>query len=190
MNLRQQSKLKTREHILNKTALLLDNVGFLALSSNMIAKSANVSQGTVFLHFETKENLLKIVLNNKIEIIENDLNNKCKINNSTQTFLKNYLEVVSENENLLMSLSKDFAYLPDTVRKKIASYENLTKNLFFENLQKKGKKKISIVDTFVAIDGFYSQIQRYFVEKSEDTTTSIIKEKRGRLLKLYRILFE
>jgi len=190
MNLRQQSKQKTREHILNETALLLREVGFLDLSANMIARSSKVSPGTVFLHFGTKENLLRIVLDNIISSLENELKTRCKISSSTHIFLKNYLEVIIEYENILSSLSRDFFYLPESVRKKITIYETLTKNMFFENLQKKGKKKISIVDAFVAIDGFYSQIQRYLVEKNEDNTGSIIKDKKGRLLKLYRILFE
>ena len=79
MNLRQQSKQKTREHILNETALLLREVGFLDLSSNMIARSSKVSQGTVFLHFGTKENLLRIVLDNIISSLENELKTRCKI---------------------------------------------------------------------------------------------------------------
>ena len=78
-----------------------------------------------------------------------------------------------------------------SIKKKINNLDSTTKNLFFDNVRGNAEKKISIVDSFVSIDAFYSQVIKYLVEKEVYTSTnSVIKQKRGRLLKLYRMLFE
>lgn len=189
MNARQMSKEKTRNVILDNTALLFDKVGFLNLSSKEIAISSRVSQGTIFLHFKTKEKLLNIVLIDKINMIESKINLSCKIDSTQHKFIKNYLDIYLDNENILSRIYKDYSYLPNIVKKRLTLYEVNLKNLFFDNLKNSSMAKINIIDSFIAIESFFSQIQRNFIEKDFSNSISVMKQKRGRLLKLYKILF-
>ena len=91
MGIRSELKQKTHNLILEKTALLLDKKGFLNVSSKEIAKECNVSQGSIFLHFKTKENLLNMILSNNITHFENSLKNSLLPELKSDIFLKKYL---------------------------------------------------------------------------------------------------
>jgi len=191
IGVRSETKRKTRELLLEKTALLLNNKGFLFVSTKEISEKCNLSQGTLFLHFKTKENLLSTILNDNINRYEKELNLKCIVTHSKDTFLKNYIDVIIHHESFLSRAYKDLPYLNENLRRNIDSLETMTKNLFFDNLRKNPGRKLSIVDSFISIDAFLAQIQKNLIEKEIYTEfNSIIRQKRGKIVKLYRTLFE
>ncbi len=188
---RKESKQKTRQLLLDKTALLLHNKGFLLVSSKEISKECNLSQGTLFLHFRTKENLLSTIINGNIRSYDRELIKRCKVNDARDSFLKSYIDVLIEHESFLSRTYKDLPYLPDALLKNMLNLDIMTKNLFFDNLRKNPSKKLSIVDSFISIDAFLSQIHKYLLEKEVySESNSIIRQKRGKIVKLFRILFE
>ena len=191
MGIRSELKQKTRELILEKTALLLHNKGFLNVSSKEIARECNLSQGSIFLHFQTKENLLSTILLDNIFKFEIDLKKMCITNYNKELFLRNYIDVIIQYESFLSRAYKDLPYLSEALSKSVNGLETTTKNLFFENLRKNPQKKLSIVDSFISIDAFFSQIQKNLLEKDVYTEfNSIIRQRRGKIVKLYRTLFE
>lgn len=191
MNKRSESKEKTRNIILNKTASLLHKKGYQKISSKQIANKCNLSQGSIFLHFKTKENLLNTIILSSIIAFEMDLLELCNPKKNKKIFLKNYLDILIKHEPFLSRTYKDLPYLSDALSKKIYALETSTKNLFFENLRENHEKKFNIVNSFISIDAFLAQIQKYLLDKKIFTSTnSVIKEKRGKILKLYRTLFE
>ena len=191
IGIRSESKKKTRELILSKTALLLHNNGFLNVSSKDIARECSLSQGSIFLHFKTKENLLNTILLTNIVQFEKELTEMCIPKYSKDLFLKHYLDVLIQNESFLSRAYKDLPYLPESLSKNLLGLETTTKNLFFENLRNNPNKKLSIVDSFISIDAFFAQIQKNLLEKEVYTEfNSIIRQRRGKIVKLYRILFE
>ncbi|MCK5762327.1 MAG: TetR/AcrR family transcriptional regulator [Candidatus Izimaplasma sp.] len=184
-------KQKTRELLLDKTALLLHKKGFLNISSKEISEECNLSQGTLFLHFKTKENLLSIILNDNIDNFEKDISKRCNINDNRDIFLKNYIDVLIKYESFLSRVYKDLPYLSENSHKNFDNLETMTKNLFFDNLRRHPGRKLSIVDSFISIDAFIAQIQKNLLEKEVYSEfNSIIRQKRGKIVKLYRTLFE
>ena len=108
-------------------------------------------------------------------------------------FLKKYLDLLILNEAFLSRAYMDLPYLQETLSKNLNNLQTTTKNLFFENIRKNNIKniKFNIVDTFISIDAFFSQIQKNFLEKDiYAQSNSIIRQRRGKIIKLYRILFE
>ncbi len=191
MGIRSESKEKTRKLLLEKTALLLYNKGFMNVSTKDISRECNLSQGTLFLHFETKENLFTTIINTNIDNLEKDLKKNCNIKNPRDSFLKSFLDVIIEYESFLSRTYKDIDYLNDKLKKNVDGLENLIKSLFFDNFRQNPVKKQSIVDTFISIDAFLAQIHVNLVEKEVYSKhNSIIRQRRGKLLKLYRTLFE
>jgi len=193
MGIRSELKQKTHNLILEKTALLLDKKGFLNVSSKEIAKECNVSQGSIFLHFKTKENLLNMILSNNITHFENSLKNSLLPELKSDIFLKKYLDLLILNEAFLSRAYMDLPYLQETLSKNLNNLETTTKNLFFENIRKNNIKniKFNIVDTFISIDAFFSQSQKNLLEKDiYAQSNSVIRQRRGKIIKLYRILFE
>lgn len=188
---RAELKNITRELILQQTALLLEIKGFSQISTKEIANACNLSQGSIFLHFQSKENLLNAIFYQQLEIFEKNLYKNCTVNITQQSFLKCFLDAIIENENFLSRVYKDLPFLNDTIKKDINSLETTIKNLFFDNIRHNLKKNPSIIDTYICIDAFYSQIHRNFIEKdSSFLNNNITKQRRGKLTKLYRTLFE
>ncbi len=188
---RKELKQITRQLLLDKTALLLHNKGYLFVSSKEISRECGLSQGTLFLHFQTKANLLSTIFNDNIDNLERDLNSRCNIKTTRDTFLRSYIDVIIEHESFLSRVYKDLPYLNENLQKKIDSLETLTKNKFFDNLRNNPGRKLSIVDSFISIEGFLAQIQKNLLEKEVYTEfNSIIRQRRGKIVKLYRTLFE
>jgi len=188
---RKETKQKTRELLLDKTALLLDKKGYLFVSTKDISKECDLSQGTLFLHFKTKENILSTIFIGNIDALEKELVSKCNIKDSRETFLRSYIDVIIKYETFLSRAYKDLPYLSENLHKKIVNLETMTKNLFFDNLRKNPGRKLSIVDSFISIDAFIAQVQKNLLEKEVFTEfNSIIRQKRGKIVKLYRTLFE
>lgn len=191
IGIRSESKQKTRELILNKTASLLDKKGFLNVSSKEISKKCNISQGSIFLHFNTKENLLNTILLKNINEYETVLKKMCLPKYEKDKFLKNYIDVLIKHESFLSRAYKDLPYLSKELIKSIKNLELTTKDLFFENIRHNPDKKLSIVDSFISIDAFFAQIQKNLLDKEIYTASnSIIRQKRGKIIKLYRTLFQ
>lgn len=191
MGIRSESKKKTRELILNKTALLLNKKGFLNVSSKEISRECNISQGSIFLHFKTKEKLFNTILLANINSFEKELKESCLPDLSKEIFLKKYLDLIIVNESFLSRVYKDLPYLSTTLSKNIINLETATKDLFFENLRANSARKFNIINSFISIDAFFAQIQKTLLEKDDFTkNNSVIKERRGKIIKLYRILFE
>lgn len=189
MSKRDISKIKTRENILKKTALLFKKVGFLNVSTKTISQRAKVSQGTVFLHFKTKEKLLVTIIENELEIIEKRFEDKCIIETTQLSFVKSILDLFIDNEIVLSRLFIDYRHLPIKIKNRLNEFENSIRNNFYENIRYSSSSKINIMDTFISIESFMAQIFRYLNDKDFKNKSSIIKEKRGRLLKLNKILF-
>lgn len=190
INLRDKAKEQTKERILANTEVLLIEYGIIKTTTKMIADQSSVSHGTIFLHFGTKENLFNELLMSNIVDLENMLKSKCNIAKKPSFFISKVLDVIGQHENLLSRLYKDEAYLSDDLNKCIDNYENTLKNLLLDNYRSYSKKRVSIVDAFVAIDAFLSQLRFYLIKKEFSThQISLIKQKKGRITKLYNILF-
>lgn len=188
---RIEAKAKTREKIIGATKLLIQKRGFVKISSNEIAKECGVSKGSIFLHFQTKDGLLTTILTSNIESLEEGLKSTCYPTDTQDTFLKNSIEILSIHEDILARIYKDYSYLDSPLQKHVDGLEILFKNLIFDNYKKNTKSTMSIVDSFIAIDAFLSQIKEYLISKDTfSSSNSIIRQKRGRISKLYKMLFE
>jgi len=191
MSLRLEQKQLTRDNIIEKTTLLLEEKGFIKVSSKDISKSCGVSQGTIFLHFKTKNNLLNTILASNVSMLEKEITERCNANLDPLLFVRYFIDAITEYEAILSRAYKDYYYLEDSLQKQIDDLGTLIKNRFFDNLKSNRSTTISIIDAFTLIDAFISQIKQYLLEKNVySRTNSVMKQRRGRIMKLYRMLFE
>ena len=190
MSIRLESKEKTRQLILDATKLLIQENGFVKISSKDISSKCNVSQGTLFLHFTTKHNLLTTVLNSNIEKFEIDIKSNINSNDDQMEFIKDFIEVFANHEDILSRVYKDYSYLTDDIMKKMDNIEITLKNLVFDNYKRQNKNSMNIIDSFIAIDAFLSQIKEYLISKQTfSSSNSVMRQKRGRIVKLFKMLF-
>lgn len=190
MNQRELSKTLTRNTILEKTALLLEQQGFFFVSSKQIAEICGISQGSIFLHFQTKDNLLNTIILNKMAEIEKNLIKQCNPEESKESFFRSYLDVIISHEDILSRLFKDLPYLSDSLKKNVTNLEATIKKMFFDNIRTHNNLKLSIMDLFIHIDGVLAQVYKNLIDKETySESNSVIKQSRGKLIKLHKALF-
>jgi len=91
---------------------------------------------------------------------------------------------------MLARAYNDYPYLTDSLRKQIDDLETKMKNYFFDIYKQNRSTTPNIIDSFILIDAFLSQIKNYLLEKNVfSITNSILRQRRGRIMKLYRMMF-
>lgn len=190
LNTRKEQKERTRETIIKHTRDLLISNGLVRVSTKDISREANVSQGSIFLHFNTKDQLLLTIISEGLNEIENDLSSELDVKLSREAFLKALLDIIGRHESILSRVYKDHSYFSDNMRRSIDLIDNTIKNMIFDNLRQSSDQRKNIIDTFICVDAFLAQLKQYLSEKDVYTEfNSIIKQRRGKLVKLYNMLF-
>lgn len=190
MGIREENKQITRNRILECTRKLFLINGFVKVSTKDIAQVSSVAQGSIFLHFTSKEKLIYEVIVADLRKLQNEIGIRIDPNQEKDRFLESFLDVLSNHESILARLYKDKAYLSDDIKKVIEQLDVSLKNLIFENTRRFSSKPLSIVDSFINIDAYMSQIKVYLLEKDiYNDYSSVIKLRHGKLTKLYRTLF-
>ncbi len=115
-NTRQLQKERTREFLISTASELFAARGILATRMSDIAQAAGVSHGTVFLHFETQEALVKEVIRvycGKMVLLTHELARNC---GSLHHLLQAHLQGIMEFEALYSRLVIENRLLPQEAR--------------------------------------------------------------------------
>ena len=135
MNKRSLQKEKTRKLILETCRQLFLENGYVFCSTKALSDSAKVSQGSIFMHFQTKDNLLE-------EMIKEELS---PLISSLDASLFTSMEIISlmgDHFDLLSRMAKDIAFLPVSIRALFLQVRTMVKDQLYDALQKKSKLDI------------------------------------------------
>ena len=191
MGIRDERKRETRRVILENTKTLLLENGFVKVSTKEISSKAGVAQGSIFLHFNDKETLLNEIISVDIKKLHDELIRDIDPRSERDIFLGELIDVLGNNEGILSRVYKDYDYLSEKLKKNVDLIEKEIKNMIFDNLRVSKGRVLSIVDSFILIDAFYSQLKANLLDKDVySPMNSILRNRRGKLSKLFRILFE
>jgi AcrR family transcriptional regulator len=186
---RANQKKETYQKLIEKSTLLIQKKGFVQVSTKDIAEACGVSQGTIFVHFSSKNELLHNVLLNGLEQVREALTKTLKPNLDRERFPRELLSIWMSHEPMLARVHLDYTYLPDSLKREIDDLDSVTKNLIFDHLKEQWSTQINILDSFLLIDAFLSQIKAYWMERNPLSVQLVLKQRQGRILKLYRMLF-
>jgi len=143
MNKRVQQKGKTHDRILSITNDIYLDQGYINASTKSISKKAGLSQGTIFLHFETKEKLFEQI----VVVRLNELFERLHAPNlSISTFFKTLID----EEAILARVLKDYPYLPQKFQEAFDQVRMIYKDLLFDLV--KPRTDLSILDLFSLIE--------------------------------------
>ena len=113
---RQKKKLETRKIIIDTALDQFAKDGLINTRTSDIAASANVSHGTVFAHFPTRELLLNEVIKEFGMGITNRLHELVDSNNGMKEVLEAHLKGISENEIFFTRLVSEGQLLHESAR--------------------------------------------------------------------------
>jgi len=113
---RQKKKLETRKIIIDTALDQFAKDGLINTRTSDIAASANVSHGTVFAHFPTRELLLNEVIKEFGMGITNRLHELVDSNSGMKEVLEAHLKGISENEIFFTRLVSEGQLLHESAR--------------------------------------------------------------------------
>jgi AcrR family transcriptional regulator len=140
---RKLQKEDTRNHIISAAKCVFSSKGF-SVTTQEIANEAGVSHGTVFVHFSTREELQRKILEqfaDEISIKLHDLSIRAV---SVEEILYAHMEVLEEYEQFYCHLIRDLTYLPPEAYLTILSMQSMMSHHLgkvIEREQARGKVK-------------------------------------------------
>lgn len=116
---RAQQKIQTYHHLLDTAYGEFARNGFLATKTLDIANTANVSHGTIFVHFPTKEDLLAKVIDKFGMQLGIKLKQLTEGKTTAKEILTAHLEIIEERESFYSRLVIEGPLLSRSLRNRI-----------------------------------------------------------------------
>lgn len=116
MNKRQKQKEDTKATIIKVAKQLYAKDGILTTTTIDIAKKSNVSHGTIFVHFPTKDSLIDAVIAEFGSTVTRRMHELIDQQCEMQQLLEAHLQVLEENEDLYIHLITEAPLLYESAR--------------------------------------------------------------------------
>lgn len=131
---RQLQKEKTREKIILAAAKVFSEQGFSA-PTTAIATEAQISHGSIFVHFHTLESLLTCLLNSFSQDISLELHTLAESGSDIEKLLAMHINVLIKHENFYKRLIKEAVYLPEEAKNNFIAIQSTVSIHFLQALE-------------------------------------------------------
>jgi len=180
MPTREEIKRATHRRILAAAKQEFIAAGFFDASTLAIAQRAGVAHGTVFFHFESKENLLIEVLDQELLRLTDELRLRLAGPEDLPVLLNQYLDFLVSEEDFFAVLAQETPRYPPTLRRTVLGREAAVRFYFyraFENAIADGTCKP--VDITAALNFLFGTLNYYLsLRQSFSEDGQVINEKR------------
>lgn len=161
-----------RERILQAAAVVFAKKGFYNSRIAEIAKQANVADGTIYLYFKNKDDILISLFEDEmtlvIKSIKNELSKTADTEAKLRKFIEKHLSLIDENrevaEVLQIELRQSHKFMKKYSGTKFRDYLNIISDIISEG-QKNGKIRQDIIPgiTKRVIFGALDEISSYWI---------------------------
>jgi len=163
----QEKKLSTADRILQSALQLMKNKGFNLVTIKEIADTANVSEMTVFRHFDTKKGVLEAAIEKNTvvpsfkQIFVKDI--VWNLEKDLRLIAHLYLDLMESNESICLIAIQERFTMPEIIDLVSDNTENLKGFItkYFNMMQKKGKMIQS--DSYALASIFLATLFSYFI---------------------------
>lgn len=187
MNKREKAKKETREKLLAAAKEEFVESGLLNISTVDIAKRAGVAHGTVFFHFESKENLLVEVLDRELLKITDNLYRLLHRSNNFEELLNTYLDFLEKEEDFFVIIAQETPFYSPQLRRTIMGREAAIRNYFYQALKKEsGQETYNAADITTMMNFLFGTLNYYLsLRTSFVTEGSVIQKKRQSIVNIF-----
>jgi len=140
---RKQQKAQTREKIITAAIKVYSEKGF-STPTTVIADEAQVSHGSIFVHFPTVESLLLCLLDDFSQDIKSELHTLSEYGNDITRLLEMHLDTLIKHEDFYKRLVTEAVNLPDEAKNTFIAIQSTLSIHFLQVLEleiDKGKIK-------------------------------------------------
>jgi AcrR family transcriptional regulator len=187
---RQIQKEATRKLILDAAYQVYANEGFSA-TTNKIATAANVSHGTVFVHFPTVDNLIVCLLERFGLEINEHLHLLSEKDESLETFLAAHINILIPYESFYKRLISEISLLPEQARYVYINMQSVV-SFHLNRVVERGKteKAIKEIPMHIIFNTWLGLLHYYLTNSFLFKEGSVLTEYKDELIRSYIILVE
>ena len=131
---RQLQKEQTREKIITAAIKVYSEQGFTA-PTTVIANEAQVSHGSIFVHFPTVESLLVCLLDSFSQDINIELHSLAESGGDIEKLLSMHVDVLIKHEDFYKRLTKEAVYLPEEAKNTFIAIQSTVSIHFLQVLE-------------------------------------------------------
>ena len=184
---RAEQKEITRQRLIEAAMKLFAQKGILATTTADIAKAIKMSHGSVFLHFSTRDDLVKAVIDEFGKYLSIEFRAAFNNNHGLAQVLRAHLQVLQEFEDFYSRLVIESPLLSLKVRGTLFTLQSGISHEIFIAAQKEVKKgQIRNIKRHLLFNTWISLIHYYLTNKDLFAPNkSVIAEKGNELLRHY-----
>ncbi len=187
MSKRKKAKIETRQKLLAAAKQEFIQKGMLKISTVDIAKRAGVAHGTLFFHFQNKENLLVEVLDRELLKITDELNILLHDSSNIEELLVTYLDFLEREEDFFSIIARETPFYAPPLRRSIFGRESAIRTYFYQALEREitlGMCKA--VDITPTLNFLFGTLNYYLcMRDSFATGNSVINEKKETIINTF-----
>ncbi len=182
---REELKVQKREHILEAALRIFAKMGYNQSKISAIAKEAGVADGTIYIYFKKKEDILIAIFEEKMTlfntILESDICKESSAISQLKQFIKTHLSVLCENHYLAnlftVELRQSTRFIKNYSNIKFREYLAVLKGIIVEGQnQKIFRDDLNISLLWKMIFGILDQISLFWVLKKSKQTQEEIEQ--------------
>jgi AcrR family transcriptional regulator len=184
MNRRDRAKKETHEKLVMAAKEEFIEKGLLNISTIDVAQRAGVAHGTVFFHFENKENLLVEVLDRQLLTINDELYRLLQRSDDFIGLLNTYLDFLEREEEFFVIMARETPFYSPQLRRTIMGREALIRNHFYQALRKELEPRAysrtdigAVMNILFGTLNYYLSLRDHFISEG-----SVINKKRQALV--------
>ena len=161
-----------RERILKAAASVFSKNGFYKSRVSEIAKAANVADGTIYLYFKNKDDILISLFEEEMTKIIKDIKEELSLIDSTEgkirKFIEKHLSLIDENRELAeviqIELRQSNKFMKEYTGTKFRDYLNIISSIIVEG-KNKGEIREEIIPGIAKriLFGALDEISNYWV---------------------------
>lgn len=163
---RVEQKEQTRKSLIETSLQVFSKQGMISTNTAELAKSANVSHGTVFLHFPKRDDLLFAVMNEVGDQLASRFDESSKKSKKMAGILKAHLQTLSEFEDFYTHLIKELSQLPDAVRSRFFILQaSISRRIYIEAEKEIESGKIKNIERHKLFNTWIALLHYYMANK-------------------------
>ena len=188
---RQLQKEQTRERIIAAAIKIYSGQGFSAPTA-AIAHEAEVSHGSIFVHFPTVESLQTCLLDAFAQDIKNELHSLPASAGDIEKLLDMHINVLMKHEDFYKRLIKEAVYLPDEARNTFIAIQSTLSIHFMRALEHEtGAGKIKAVPFYMLFNTWLGLVHYYLLNGELFAPgDSVLKRHKSTLIDCYMALIK
>ncbi len=189
---RQKQKNLTRKNIIETAMQVFEERGFLNTPTSVIAKAANVSHGTVFMHFKTQEELLTAVLEEFGSRINKRLHELAQGKSGMREVLEAHIAGLAEFEKFYTGLVVEGGVLPKAARNTFTAIQSTVSIHISQAAEEEiAKGRIKQIPLHMIFNGWVGLVHYYLANKDLFSPEGpVLKRYGGELVLNYMALLE